>query len=389
MTGPTRAKLRVTFLTVMPSPYMRDLFEAMARDPRFELRVKYLEREAVAAPGVFWKDRPLPEYASVLPGRWYRFWRARVHVNAGVISSLRRDRAQVVVVCGYFSVTTQVAMWWLGLGRAPWVFWGEVPGFERRGRAARTLRWLAQRGAVWLPGAVAAIGRRAATAYRPMVPPGRPVWNIPYTCDLSAYAAPAPRVRTGAGTRFLYCGQLVHRKGVDLLVRAFAAVAVEHPGATLTLVGGGPLRDELEALIPAAVRGRVRFVGFREPEELPEHFAAADAFVLPSRHDGWGLVVNQALGAGLPVIASSAVGAAADLVRDGVNGVVFPSGDETALAAALRTLCGSPDRAAAFGAASRAMAEQINPDRVIDRWYELCAAVAARRAAGLTDRLTL
>src|SRR5262245_55331989 len=104
------SKLRLTFLTVMPSPYMRDLFGAIADDPRFELRVKYLEREAVAAPGVFWKDRPLPNYATVLPGRWYRFWRARVHVNADVISSIRRDQPDVVVVSGYFSVTTQVAM---------------------------------------------------------------------------------------------------------------------------------------------------------------------------------------------------------------------------------------------------------------------------------------
>jgi hypothetical protein len=137
--------LRLTFLTVMPAPYMMDLFEAIHRDPRFCLTVYFLEKPAVAAPGVYWREKPLPSYASVLPGAWFFFSRARVHFNTGFFSALDKDRPDLVVVMGYFSLTCQLAMYWLWITRIPWVFWGEVPGFERRGALGGALRWLAMR----------------------------------------------------------------------------------------------------------------------------------------------------------------------------------------------------------------------------------------------------
>lgn len=388
MKPPDRTPLRLTFLTVMPSPYMRDQFEATAADPRFRLRVKYMEREAVAAPGVYWRDRPLPDYATVLAGRWCRVWGARVHVNPGVVAAIRSDRPDVVVVAGYNALSSQLAMWWLSLARVPWIFWGELPGLERRGRVARAFRWLAQRPAVRLPSAVAAIGARAATAYRQMAPAHLPVWNIPYSCNLDPFRT--GRRGAGDGLRFLYCGQLIRRKGVDLLVRAFVRVAAEYPHTTLTLVGAGPLREELARTIPGWLGQRVHFAGFREVEHLPDFFAGADVFVLPSRHDGWGLVVNQAIGAGRAVIASSAVGAAEDLVRNGENGLVFPCGDEDALVDAMRAFARNPEQAGQYGVRSLERVGRITTACATDRWYELCRFVADRcPRTPPADRLSL
>jgi glycosyltransferase involved in cell wall biosynthesis len=381
--------LQITFLTVMPSPYMRDLFEALNRDDRVSLKVKYLEREAVAAPGVYWRDRPLPSYAKVLPGGWFRFWRARVHVNSEVISSLRADRPDVVVIAGYNAVSSQLAMTWLRAARIPWIFWGELPGLEKRGQMARALRWLAQRPAVCLSSAVAAIGARAARVYRSMVSQDRPVWNIPYCCDLGPFRPGSKTATRQNGPRFLYCGQLVPRKGVDLLVRSFVRIAAKNPEATLTMLGAGPLKEELVRLIPEHVRPRVSFAGFREVEELPRFFAESDVFILPSHHDGWGLVVNQAIGAGLPVIASSAVGAAEDLVRDGENGVIFPAGDEASLTAALASFANEPERICNYGSRSLSSSERISPGRIVDRWYDLCRCVADRGTQRIPDLLTL
>jgi glycosyltransferase involved in cell wall biosynthesis len=389
MPGSQRQPLNLTFLTVMPSPYMRDLFEAFNGDDRIRLKVKYLEREAVAAPGVYWKDRPLPEYATVLPGGWFRFWRARVHVNSEIVSNLRSDRPDVVVVAGYNALSSQIAMCWLRSARIPWVFWGEAPGYETRSRLARTLRWLAQRPAVCLSAAVAGIGARASRIYRNMVSPDRPVWNIPYCCDLAPFRPRDASVSRVGGPRFLYCGQLVPRKGVDLLVRSFVRIAATHPSSTLTLVGAGPMQGELVSMIPEPLRSRVCFAGFREVEDLPHFFAESDVFILPSRHDGWGLVVNQAIGAGLPVIASSAVGAAEDLVRDGENGVIFPNGDEESLTAALKSFADQPERIRRCGERSLSESERISPTRIVERWYQLCRGVAERRSSRIPDRLSL
>jgi glycosyltransferase involved in cell wall biosynthesis len=113
-------------------------------------------------------------------------------------------------------------------------------------------------------------------------------------------------------------------------------------------------------------------LGFRNPEDIPPIFAAADVFVLPSRHDGWGVVVNEALGAGLPIIASDRTGAAHDLVQHGVNGFVTGAGDVEALVA---------NPAQDFGETSRTLAEGWGLTLGVDRWLDLCRQLLASQSA--------
>ena len=321
VSAPSRP-VKVAFQSVMPSPYMQDLFNAMSRDPRFQLRVYYLE---MAAPDTYWGQQPLPEYAEILPGRWFWFAGGRIHYNPGAARRILHDDPDVVVVNGYSGLTNQILMRQLRRRGVPWIFFGEVPGMNRRGLSGPRLRAVARRPAVRWPGAIAAVGSNAATTYRALAPESCPVENIPYCCDLQPFFA-APRTASADGSiRFLYCGQLIHRKGVDLLTTAFVQLARQNPKVTLTFVGDGPLRDDLARQIPPELASRIQFAGFQSVESLPRWFSQADVLVLPSRHDGWGVVVNQAIAAGLAVVCSDAVGAAADLVEPGANGLVFPS----------------------------------------------------------------
>src|SRR5262249_37221431 len=142
-------------------------------------------------------------------------------------------------------------------------------------------------------------------------------FNIPYFCALQPFLD-APRRALSDETVFLFCGQMIARKGLDLLLAAFARLVEMRGRVRLTLVGReAELQTEL-AKLSAPVRESIRYEGFQAPEALPRFFAEADVFVLPSRYDGWGVVVNQALGAGLALLCSDAVGAAHDLVEDGV-----------------------------------------------------------------------
>jgi glycosyltransferase involved in cell wall biosynthesis len=176
---------------------------------------------------------------------------------------------------------------------------------------------------------------------------------------------------------FLFCGQMIARKGLDHLLAAFAAVAARHSGAKLLLVGReAELPARLSQLDPAA-RQRVEYAGFQPPECLPRYFARADVFILPSRYDGWGVVVNQAIGAGLPVICSNAVGAAHDLIEPEVNGLRFPPGDVPALTACMERMAADPGLAAQWGAASRAKAAGWTPDRGAARWVQVLDDLAA------------
>jgi glycosyltransferase involved in cell wall biosynthesis len=383
--SPPAARLRITFLAVIPSPYMVDLFDAMYQDPRFHLRVHYLEKPAAAAPGVYWEEKPLPPYASVLPGASFSFCGARIHVNRGLFQVLVRDQPDLVVVLGYQSITYQLAMYWLSIQRIPWVFWGEIPGFVKRRLFGGMLRWLALRPVARLPDGIAAIGSRAAAVYLKITKRRRPVWNIPYysrtdaLLDIARLTPPTACPSGRAEAHFLFCGQIIGRKGVDLLLRAFCQVAKEHQNIQLTLVGEGPLRASLAASVPEAIRQRVKWAGFKEVDELARYFGSANVFVLPSLHDGWGVVINQAVSAGMAVIASDAVGAGADLVADRVNGIIFPSQDEQALTAALRFFADHPEAIAEFGRVSRERARLLSPNHGAERWYQFSQSLLRRR----------
>lgn len=131
----------------------------------------------------------------------------------------------------------------------------------------------------------------------------------------------------------LYCGKLIPKKRPFDLLRALA-ILTKQIRASLVFVGDGNLRPELEEFANKNAL-RVHFLGFRNQSELPKCYAMSDVMVLPSDYEPWGLVVNEAMCFGLPIVASDKVGAAADLIRDGLNGFVYPVGNIPALAEAL------------------------------------------------------
>lgn len=127
---------------------------------------------------------------------------------------------------------------------------------------------------------------------------------------------------------FLYVGRLSTEKSVDVLLRAFANVLIELPNATLRVVGSGPQRDELITLSEQLGLGvYVNFVGSLDLNSLAREYASATCFVLPSRSEPWGLVVNEALHFGCPVVVSDACGCVPELVEEGTTGFSFRVGD--------------------------------------------------------------
>jgi glycosyltransferase involved in cell wall biosynthesis len=119
------------------------------------------------------------------------------------------------------------------------------------------------------------------------------------------------------------------------------------------MVGDGELRPKLEARVRELGWSSVRLPGFKNQTELPRYYDLCDVFVLPSEREPWGLVINEVMNAGKPVIVSDRVGAGPDLVRDGQNGFVVPVGDIDALADRLDVLTRSPETALKMGAKSR------------------------------------
>jgi glycosyltransferase involved in cell wall biosynthesis len=152
----------------------------------------------------------------------------------------------------------------------------------------------------------------------------------------------------------LYCGKLVPWKRPGDVLQAFASVTEFHSPACgvayLLFVGDGVLRPKLEAQARSlGVRERVRFLGFVNQSKLPEIYAASDMLVLASEHEAWGVVVNEAMACGVPVVVSDRVGARLDLVRTAETGETFPAKDVGFLAAILRKLFSCRDQVKCMG----------------------------------------
>jgi glycosyltransferase involved in cell wall biosynthesis len=172
-------------------------------------------------------------------------------------------------------------------------------------------------------------------------------YRLPYTPDYDAFgsvdAARLQRFRTKCGLCggrrvLLFSGRLAQVKRVDLLIDAFALSAADRPDWDLLIVGGGPLGDVLRRRVPEWLRPRVVWTGFLEQDELNLAYHAADVLVLPSDREPWAVVVQEAMAAGLAVVASDVVGAAHELIADGSAGQVFGAGNVEALRQALLTV---------------------------------------------------
>jgi glycosyltransferase involved in cell wall biosynthesis len=151
----------------------------------------------------------------------------------------------------------------------------------------------------------------------------------------------------------LFASKLTGRKQCTDLIAAYAKLSPA-PGVAphpyLVIVGDGELRASLEAQAKeTGFSSEIRFCGFKNQSELPKFFELATVFALPSRHEPWGLIVNEVMNAGKPVIVTDDVGCQPDLITDGVEGCVFPTGDISALADALRRVLSSEGTAETMG----------------------------------------
>jgi glycosyltransferase involved in cell wall biosynthesis len=166
----------------------------------------------------------------------------------------------------------------------------------------------------------------------------------------------------------LFTGRLSSVKAPETLLEAFRLafhgsdrhdpLEASDKRPHLLFVGEGPMRAELEETARSLPDGTVHFLGFRNQTELPAFYDLCDLFVLPSRFEPWGLVINEVMNAARPIIVSDRAGAAKDLVQADLNGWTFPSGDTSALATYLRQAVADPTRLQRMG---RESLKRINP----------------------------
>ena len=308
----------MALITNIPSPYRLPVWRALASNLD-NLRIYFsAERES----NRIWRIENLEnltfEYR-FLPGRsWYahaRDW--GIHWNPTLWSELRRYRPTHIVVTGYETPTYLIAIAYAKVHRLPLVIWWGSHALSSRSRKGAVA--LVRRQILRTADAFVTYGSMATDYLVDIgVPRGRIVTGI-NTVDVERVAklVEANHFKASShgdqSTHLLYVGQLAKRKGVRQLLEAFRALPESE--AKLTIVGYGPQEEDLKAFATAHRMRNVKFAGgTRTLEETAQHYAWADVLVMPSIVEVWGLVVNEALAAGLWVLASMYAGSTPDLV---------------------------------------------------------------------------
>ena len=325
-------------------------FQGLNQTPSLAGKVVGLELVSGAGghPGLRFRE-DLPEGLAVetlMPGvSWTEAGKVRLAWLLWKRLSVLRPR--VVLVPGYYTLPAIAAALWARLHRRASVLMTESTAFDHRRRYVRErfkqalLRTLFS----W-----AVTGGKAHVRYLDQLrfPMDRVTgcYDVVDNDVIRQGAATCRAARSGqpasgqqAAPYFLFVGRLAEEKNVEMLVSSWVRYRQEGGQWLLVLAGDGPRRAALEAIArQSSFKEDVMFTGLKGLRELIPIYAAAACFVLPSQREPWGLVVNEAMAADLPVLVSRQCGCREDLVAEGENGFSFESGDETALIAALHKM---------------------------------------------------
>jgi glycosyltransferase involved in cell wall biosynthesis len=368
---------RVACLVSHPIQYQAPLFRYLAARPGIELTVFFLSdlsvnayRDSGFGVNVKWDVPLLDGYRSeFLPrvgsGSGLSFWRPWTF---GLRARLRRGRFDALWVHGYAHRGCLAGIAAAKSLNIPVLLRGESNMLSETDDALKLgVKRIAMPALLRTIDAMLAIGRLNREYYLNYGVETERIFSMPYAVDNEFFRTAAERARPhrealraelglkpGRAVILFASKMQPHKRAADLL-EAYARLStdgVSEPSANLIFVGDGEERSDLERRARELNWDSIRFIGFRNQSELPALYDLCDVFVLPSEHEPWGLVVNEAMNAGRPVVVSDRVGAGPDLVEDGVNGFLYPMRDVAALADRLRKLIDSPEHRAAMGARS-------------------------------------
>jgi glycosyltransferase involved in cell wall biosynthesis len=363
-------KRRLVISTEIIAPYRIPVFNALAARSEIDLHVIFL---AETDPGLrkwqVYREEIGFSY-QVLKSYRCRVGRFNLLLTRGMGEALRSSSPEIILGGGYSYLAMWEAQRWARRHKIPFLLWSESNSKDAR----RNFPWVesAKRKFVQSCDGCVVPGRSPAEYLGTFGVAPEKIWVAPNAVDHERFSSGATRSRGDPATRnmlglpqryLLYVGRFVRSKGVFDLLTAYGRLPDGiRREVGLVLAGDGEESDELLRRSREIEPGVVSFPGFLQRDELPAFYALAEALIFPTHSDPWGLVVNEAIACGLPVIATDVAGCVADLVRDGENGRVIRAGDPEGLAQAMEGILQSGSLRKKMGDASYTISLNFTPE---------------------------
>jgi len=380
-------KRRLVVLTEIIAPYRIPVFNALARHPEIDLKVVFLaETDPSIRQWRVYAEEIQFQY-EVLPSWRRRLGKYNLLLNQNLNQALQNAKPDALVCGGYNYLASWQALRWGKRNRVPFLLWCESTGSDQRTRHALVeslkLNFFGKCDGFIVP------GTSARNYVREMAVAGKRIFTAPNAVDNDLFASRARSARTNeARVReklrlplryFLFVGRLVKAKGVFELLEAYGSLNTElRSQIGLVLAGEGPSRADLERVAESIHPGAVHFAGFVQRDELASYYSLANCALFPTHSDTWGMVVNEAMACGLPVICSQAAGCAADLIKE--NGRIVVHKNVFQLAQAMTEIATDTALAEKMFRESRTIIQHYSP--------ELCAAGIAEAALSYLTKTT-
>jgi 1,2-diacylglycerol 3-alpha-glucosyltransferase len=361
---------RLVILTEIISPYRIPLFNTLARETGVDLHVIFLaETDPSLRQWQVYKTEINFSY-EILRSWRRRAGRYNLLVNFGLGAALKAAAPDLILCGGYNYLASWQALYWVRNRVVPFFLWSESNLQDmRRGHALVEFlkgEFLKHCSGFVVPGRSA---REYLHAHK--IDDSR-IFTAPNAVDNELFRKAAEtatqqadhwRKELSLPKRYiLFVGRFVAEKGVFDLLSAYAKLDETIRGELgLVYVGDGAARRELEERSAAITPGMVRFAGFVQRDQLATYYALAEMLILPTYSDPWGLVVNEAMACGLPVVVSRVAGCAAELVKENWNGLLISPGDVPSLTASMEKIGNNPELRASMGANSAQLISDYSP----------------------------
>ncbi|HEY9278154.1 MAG TPA: glycosyltransferase family 4 protein [Methylotenera sp.] len=346
-----KKKLKLGLLVSHPIQYFVPIYREIAMSNEVDLTVLYLSRMGLDEYFDEGFGKTVKWDIQLVDGYKHQFLSKKNKVegiNWGIVSVLLRNRFDVILVHGYNNVTNLIAIIVARLIGTKVLMRGDTrvqPQHQHANLKAQLKRIIFK-----LCNGFVTIGTLNKNYFLQHGVPLDRLFFAPFCVSNEQFNVSAKRrvefrqeIRvkldlSSDSLIVLFVSKLISRKRADELIKAFATLEEEFPNACLVIAGSGEDEGKLRSLAESLGVLQIRFLGFQNQTKLPAIYAASDIFVLPADSEPWGLVVNEVMAAGVPVIVSSEVGAAADLVEGKGTGIVYQCGDVVALCRALGLL---------------------------------------------------